>query len=484
MGYDTSGFSWSLGGVGQTEIILWWGFIYLCWRRWSTPCLLLWFWFFYPFGADPPALIWWADPPIFILNHPRLQRMKSLHSGRVQCMCSRARQRTVIGSLIYGWLVRDKWINVTVRGTGCVWSYFIFIYPIGFSEEIFENSFIVITECGVDQPRLSQWHWSDLGAILAQDLISDLFWELSRPPLAPWWFIVTIVRVGGASWAHPFSTVSQCPARRKSIWFHLSMVPCTIIFHPRWSPWARQRSFCDEFYLFALRELIHSSSALSMGQTEIILWWGFIYLCWRRWSTPCLLLWFWFFYPFGADPPALIWWADPPIFILNHPRLQRMKSLHSGRVQCMCSRARQRTVIDIYIYSTPQKDGIGRMAINYTFYFAIFLNYYDSKLMDNRRFCIFWPRETRETNLLCVSYNARRFQCFISQKMSCSSLLRRQHLQFRSLNGNVIIKEKMVGHHPICRAQRWSRRTWFFWMDHDHTHTLWWTNIAMENHHF
>ena len=83
-----------------------------------------------------------------------------------------------IWSLIYGWLVRDKWINVTVRGTGCVWSYFIFIYPIGFSEEIFENSFIVITECGVDQPRLSQWHWSDLGAILAQDLIRDLFWEL------------------------------------------------------------------------------------------------------------------------------------------------------------------------------------------------------------------------------------------------------------------------------------------------------------------
>jgi hypothetical protein len=86
--------------------------------------------------------------------------------------------------------VRDKWINVTVRGTGCVWSYFIFIYPFGFSDENFENSFIVITECGVDQPRLSHWHWSDLGAILAQDLISDLFWELSRPPLAPWWFII------------------------------------------------------------------------------------------------------------------------------------------------------------------------------------------------------------------------------------------------------------------------------------------------------
>lgn len=33
--------------------------------------------------------------------------------------------------------------------------------------------------------------------------------------------------------------------------------------------------------------------------------------------------------------------------------------------------------------------------------------------------------------------------------MSSSSLLRRQHLQFRSLNGNVIIKEKMVGHHII-----------------------------------
>ena len=80
-----------------------------------------------------------------------------------------------IWSLIYGWLVRDKWINVTVRGTGCVWFYFIFIYPIGFSDEIFENSFIVITKCRVDETRLSHWHWSDLGAILAQDLISDLF---------------------------------------------------------------------------------------------------------------------------------------------------------------------------------------------------------------------------------------------------------------------------------------------------------------------
>ena len=55
------------------------------------------------------------------------------------------------------------------------------------SEEIWQFS-IWSCEFEVDQPHVSQWHGPDLGAILAQDLISDLIWELSRPPLAPWWF--------------------------------------------------------------------------------------------------------------------------------------------------------------------------------------------------------------------------------------------------------------------------------------------------------
>ena len=256
-----------------------------------------------------------------------------------------------MGSLIYGWLVRDKWINVTVRGTGCVWSYFIFIYPIGFSEEIFVYSFIVITERGGDQPRLSQWHWSDLGAILAQDLISDLFWELSRPPLAPWWFIIYHCE----GW--------RCLLR--SFLFHCLAVPCSenvdlissehssflLLFFTQGDHLGQDRDHSAmKFYLFVLTELIHSAFALVMGQTEIILWWGFIYRCWRSWSTPCLHLWCCYFYPFGVDPPALIWWADPPIFILNHPRLQRMKSLLSSRVQCMCSHARRWTVIGSLIF--------------------------------------------------------------------------------------------------------------------------------------
>ena len=293
MGYDTSGFSWSLGGVGQTEIILWWGFIYSCWRSWSTPCLHFWWFCFYSFGVDPPALIWWADPPIFILNHPRLQRMKSLHSGRVQCMCSLARQRTVIGSLIYGWLVRDKWINVTVRGTGCVWFYFIFIYPIGFSDEIFENSFIVITKCRVDQTRLSHWHWSDLGAILAQDLISDLFLGIVPPTSSP--MMVHYLPLWGSEVPPeivPFSLMRSDLLRRKPICFYRSLVLMLTLSFIRGDhlesdrvPYVRGSIYlcegvdsllvctCDgsdrdhsvvRFYLFVLKELIYSLFAFLM----------------------------------------------------------------------------------------------------------------------------------------------------------------------------------------------------------------------------
>ena len=45
------------------------------------------------------------------------------------------------------------------------------------SEEIWQFS-IWSCEFEVDQPHVSQWHGPDLGAILAQDLISDLIWEL------------------------------------------------------------------------------------------------------------------------------------------------------------------------------------------------------------------------------------------------------------------------------------------------------------------
>ena len=32
---------------------------------------------YYPFGVDPPSIdLMGLNPPIFILNHPRLQRMK------------------------------------------------------------------------------------------------------------------------------------------------------------------------------------------------------------------------------------------------------------------------------------------------------------------------------------------------------------------------------------------------------------------------
>ena len=177
------------------------------------------------------------------------------------------------------------------------------------------------------------------------------FWELSRPPLAPWWFIIY-----------------HCEGRRcllRSFLFHWCAVICSGESRSDFT-WAQ-----FIFWHYLLSEVITSS------QIEVILVWGFIYLCRRSRFTSRLHLW-WVrqrsfcgevlfiraegvdlllvcicddlcFYSFGVDPPALIWWADPPIFILNHPRLQRTKSLHSGRAQCMCSHARQRTVIDIYI---------------------------------------------------------------------------------------------------------------------------------------
>ena len=36
--------------------------------------------------------------------------------------------------------------------------FFSFLFTRSGSVKRFENSFILITECGVDQPRLSQWH--------------------------------------------------------------------------------------------------------------------------------------------------------------------------------------------------------------------------------------------------------------------------------------------------------------------------------------
>ena len=94
--------------------------------------------------------------------------------------------------------------------------------------------------------QLSQWHWPVLGAILAQDLISDFIWDLSHPPLAPWWFFIAIMRVGGFKGCSLFWSAEWCDVILELITpFAIILIFIQFIWGVE-PHWVRQRSFCGE----------------------------------------------------------------------------------------------------------------------------------------------------------------------------------------------------------------------------------------------
>ena len=94
--------------------------------------------------------------------------------------------------------------------------------------------------------QLSQWHWPVLGAILAQDLISDFIWDLSHPPLAPWWFFIAIMRVGGFKGCSLFWSAEWSDVILELITpFAIILIFIQFIWGVE-PHWVRQRSFCGE----------------------------------------------------------------------------------------------------------------------------------------------------------------------------------------------------------------------------------------------